>query len=78
MFAVLLLKFYFNSPSLSVWVIKLGLRSAGKIYTTMQNSVKIGHMRYHIFSTFNMQQSVILDFQIFKFSNFWSPIGSDV
>jgi len=31
-------------------LIKLGLRSGGQIYTTMQNFVKIGHTRYHIFN----------------------------
>jgi len=43
----------------------------------MQNFVKIGHTRYHFF-IFNMTVSALLDFQIFKFSNFWSPIGNIV
>jgi len=33
-------------------LIKLGLRSRGQIYTTMQNFIKIGHTRYHFFSIF--------------------------
>ena len=54
--------------SLLVWVIKLGLRSGGKIYTTMQNYVKIGHTRYQVFFLFlRWPPSANLTFQIFKF-----------
>jgi len=36
-------------------LIKLGLRSGGQIYTTMQYFVKIGRTRYHVFcSIFKM------------------------
>ena len=46
-------------------LIKLALRCRGQIYTNMQNFVKIGHKRYHVFSIFKMAAVRNLDFQIF-------------
>jgi len=49
-------------------LIKLGLRSGGQIYITMQNCVKIGHIMemLNFFLIYKMAAHVMLDCENFK------------